>query len=635
MKHQLQITIVFLFLLFQNAQAQSLMYADQLGGNDTQSATSIAADHNENTFVSIVFYNEVDVDPGAAVVKLTSKGSGDIAVTKLSSAGSFIWAFQLGGSDFEGANKITTDMDGNVLISGYFKSTIDFDPGAAIHNLTPTGEQDGFLAKYDNNGNYLWAYKIGSTGFEEFYGLDVDSSGNVYTTGYFQNTIDFDPGAGITNLTAIGGNALFIWKLDKNGIFVFAKQIAIVTAHDLKLDESKNIYITGEFFGTVDFNPGNGTFNLTASGFNTDAFVLKLNGDGIFQWSISMSGTSYESGKSIDIDHAGHVLIGGYFQGTVDFDPGNGIYNLASTGYYDSFIECFNNDGSFVWVKTYGGVAWDDVTAIAVDATSNIHLTGAFEQTTDFDPSGSSFQLTSKGYTDGYHLVLDSAGNFISAFQLGGILDDCISKMVLDDEGGILTCGYFSWIVDFDPGIEENNLTTYSGWDGFAAKYCTSISVENFVTICEGESYFTAGAWQTEPGDYYDYYDPTIGCDSIVITHLSLSEPLVLLGTDAGVCEGDSLLLDAGNTGAQFIWNTGATTQTIYVTTGATYSIEVTDNNGCKNSDTITVTLNPLPLISFAYDGDTIICLSDFVLILTEGFPSGGTYSGAGVAGNT
>src|ERR1035437_9575750 len=134
-----------------------------------------------------------------------------------------------------------------------------------------------------NAQNFLWAKSMGGTGNDIGYSIALDASGNVYTTGYFYGTVDFDPGAGTFNLTSAGNYALFISKLDASGNFVWAKQIGGTSSGALgqfiSLDASGNIYTTGCFFGTVDFDPGAGTSNLTSSSTN-DIFVSKLDASG-------------------------------------------------------------------------------------------------------------------------------------------------------------------------------------------------------------------------------------------------------------------------------------------------------------------------------------------------------------------
>jgi hypothetical protein len=112
---------------------------------------------------------------------------------------------------------IAVDATGNVYTTGYFEGTADFDPGAGTTNLISAGNLDYFVSKLDPSGNFLWAKSIGGSSNEVGYSIAVDSSGNVYTTGYFAGTADFDPGAGTSNLTSVGGNDVFVLKLSPSG----------------------------------------------------------------------------------------------------------------------------------------------------------------------------------------------------------------------------------------------------------------------------------------------------------------------------------------------------------------------------------------------------------------------------------
>jgi hypothetical protein len=611
MRHALLLLTVSLFpaRLF----SQQMVFANQFGGGDTQVAQSIAADSAENIFASLVFYDEIDVDPGPAEMKFESAGSADIALVKLTSSGDLMWAIHLSSNLFEGSQQVATDMEGNVYLCGYFKGTIDFDPGPGEAEITPSGEQDAFLAKYDGNGNFLWVRNVSSSGYEEFYGLATDESGHIYSTGYFQNTVDFDPGPGTINLTAIGGNGLFFWKLDQNGNYVWAKHIAHAFAGGFLLDTNDALWVTGNFFGTIDFNPGSGTFNLSATGFGYDAFLLKMNMDGIFQWAGAFNGSAGEQGQCLAEGDNGEIIVGGNFEGTADVDPSNATFNLSSSGGWDSYVSAYDASGVFLWAKSFGGAGFDAVYSLEKDFHGNLHLAGVFEQSPDFDPSNNSVTLTTNGLTDCFFSTWDTAQNFVSVFQVGGVLDDWMQQMVLDEEDGLLTCGHFSSVTDFDPSPEEYLLTSYTGWDGFIAKYCTAYTIENFVSVCAGDSIFAGGNWQTEAGDYYDYFIPSFGCDSTVITHLSVSQPAADLGDDTSFCENDFLLLDAGGLWATYLWNTGDTAQTIEVNEAGSFSVMVTDAAGCTRNDTIEVFQLPLPFVELG--NDTALCGGDSLLL--------------------
>src|SRR4030095_8964076 len=157
------------------------------------------------------------------------------------------------------------------------KGTVDFDPGAGTYTLSSSGDEDIFISKSDELGNLIWAKKIGGGGLDHVNTMTLDESGDVYAAGEFNGTVDFDPGTGIHNLVSAGMEDAFILKLDSSGNFVWAKSIGSTDKDEsfsIALDASGYVHVAGYFFGTVDFEPGTGTYNLTAAG-GYDVFVLK------------------------------------------------------------------------------------------------------------------------------------------------------------------------------------------------------------------------------------------------------------------------------------------------------------------------------------------------------------------------
>ena len=123
-----------------------------------------------------------------------------------------------GSSLRDNANEVAVDNAGNTYTSGWFAGTVDFDPGPGTFNLTSVGGEDIFVSKLDSDGNLVWARSVGSSGNDNARGITVDASGNVYTTGNFWYTADFDPGTGTFNLTSFGGLDAYVSKLDPTGI---------------------------------------------------------------------------------------------------------------------------------------------------------------------------------------------------------------------------------------------------------------------------------------------------------------------------------------------------------------------------------------------------------------------------------
>jgi len=202
--------------------------------------------------------------------------------------------------------------------------------------------------------NFEWAKAFGGTGSDNGASIITDPAGNVYTTGYFHGTVDFNPSPTETyNLTAIGSST-FITKFDVNGNFIWAKHFESTDGNfptSIALDNNNNIYTTGHFYGTVDFHPDSGIFNLTSAG-QGDIYISKLDTNGNFIAAIRLGSTSTDIVNAICLDASNNMYIIGQFEGTVDFDPGSGVQNLTSTGNYpDIFILKLNDSGGFFWVK--------------------------------------------------------------------------------------------------------------------------------------------------------------------------------------------------------------------------------------------------------------------------------------------
>jgi hypothetical protein len=597
------------------SNAQSLVTAEIFHGNDAQSTASVTTDFDNNMLCFTGFWDDLDADPGPGVLNFNSVGSQDIAITKLDPSGNLIWSKQIGGAGFAAAQVIKTDAAGNVFVFGYFNGTMDMNPGPGTSNLVSNGGDDVYCAKYNQDGNLVWAANIGGTGTEQSYGFDLDAAGNPIVLGYFQNTVDFDPGVGTVNMTAGFSGSNFLLRLNTDGSYNNVIQMSSAYGNYLYVDNSDNIYLTGLFWGTVDFNPGPAVYNLIAAGFSSDAFIVKLNSAFIFQWAGIISGNSSEQGTTISVDeNANAVIVAGFFEGTIDINPEPAVVNIATVDYVDAFIVRLDaTDGGFIWGKSIGGTGFQAIYGVGVNSLGSIWLAGNFSNTIDCDPGPGTASLTSGGSQDIMKVNWDADANYIDAEKIGGTNSDYASCLHIDNEGAVIISGVFEGLVDFDPGDVTFNLNSgVTGWDGYVAKYCTVYTINNIINICEGESYFAEGANQTESGIYYDYYTPVEGCDSIIITHLTVGNPTVDLGANYAICNGTTTTLNAGNPGATYLWNTGATTQTINVSTTGTYSVTVTDPSGCVGADAITITVNPAPNVNLGADmnacnGETIL----------------------------
>ncbi|MBK9317796.1 MAG: hypothetical protein IPM91_02425 [Bacteroidetes bacterium] len=294
------------------------------------------------------------------------------------------------------------DKFGNVICTGNFQNTVDFNPGSGIFNLTSNGADDIFYLKLNGNGAFVWAKNIGGTGIAGGSGrsLKIDNSGNIYTCGEYRGTLDFDPSPNVFNLISNGDFDLFIAKLDLNGNLIWAKGIGgIGNDHcsDLEIDPSGFLYYVGNYIDTVDFNPGIGIYNLNSS-FNT-AFILKTDLNGNFIWVKDISGGQSWS-MQVEIDGKHDLLVCGGFSYTVDFDVNLGVSNYSSQGSSDGFLLKLDANGNFKWVNVVSGIGDDRVNTISIGNQDEIYLAGWFENTLNINSITGVTQLTSVGNKD-------------------------------------------------------------------------------------------------------------------------------------------------------------------------------------------------------------------------------------------
>lgn len=295
--------VVLLFaVLTQNVWAQTYMWATRTGSTSSDEGNALATDASGNVYVAGSFKGTVDFDPSAGTVNLTSAGDADIFVQKLNSSGNLVWAKKMGGIGNDGAYSIAVDASGNVFITGFFANQADFDPGAGFSTFTSYGSYDVFVEKLNASGDMVWVKRVGNTGHDVGRGIDIDASGNVYVTGNFSNTVDFDPGLGSYSKTSVGGYDIFVLKLNSLGSFE-----GVYTGGGTQNDAGQDIdikgnyaYVTGYFKGAVDFDPNIDTPTYTSAGDN-DIFMMRIETTGSmdFDYVRCMGGSGSDVGKAI------------------------------------------------------------------------------------------------------------------------------------------------------------------------------------------------------------------------------------------------------------------------------------------------------------------------------------------------
>lgn len=451
-----------------------LNWAKGLGDWSDDTGNSIAVDNSGNVYVTGTFYGTVDFDPSGSIAELTSFGQSDVFLAKFDAAGNLIFANNMGGVFDDGGYSLALDDLGNVYITGRFSGTAEFDPSANVVNLSSLGGSEIFIAKYDADGNYLYANGIGGIDDEDGFAITVDAVGNAYVTGRFSGTVDFDPAAGTANLTSAGNYDIFFAKYDTNGDFIYANGMGGASSTDhgasIAVDDNGNAYLTGYFSGTVDFDPSSNTANLTSAGF-WDIFIAKYDGNGNYVYAKNIGGPDLDLGQSIAIDGQGNAYLTGYFQNEADFDPSANTTYLTSAGGYDIFMAKYDSDGNLIYAKNIGGESDDLGSSVVLDDFDNVLFTGRFSDTCDFDPSGGVANLNSAGGFDVFLAKFDSNGNYIYAESMGGPGNDDGFTMTVNGSGELYVAGIFEGTADFDPNTGVTNLMSQGQYDIFIARY--------------------------------------------------------------------------------------------------------------------------------------------------------------------
>lgn len=370
---------------------------------------------------------------------------------------------------------IDVDANGNIYLAGYYQSgSVDLNPDANENYLpAPTGTNNTFVVKLSANGDYVWAKSIGSVTSSrdvEAYSLAIDSNSNVLLTGYFEDTVDFNPGAGEELITAQGGlhrRDMYIVKLDNLGNYQWVRTIGKsnenCNGYIVNTDANNNVYVLGNFKGNIDFDHSSNTTLLRAN--NESGYIIKYKPNGDFDWAkdleIFQTNADYEYAKT---DAEGNTYIINNFGGSFDFDLSDtGTSNITSRGDDDVVTSKYDSDGNFVWANQIGGTGRDRGYGIAVNQ-QGVYVTGFFNDTIDLDSNQTGEELTSNGEGDIFVVQFDVNGNFFNATQVGNFANDFGQSISIDANGGVYSAGEFvGQTTDLDPTSGSTILNSLNG----------------------------------------------------------------------------------------------------------------------------------------------------------------------------
>jgi len=447
----------------------------------TQTPEAVVRDASDNVYIGGTFRGVVDFDPSANTAMRTSNGGNDVFIACYDTAGQLRWVNTFGtfGDDIFGgldidnggfnyatwsyqgtidvgvnqfisrggydiinaqldagglvqwsqsigdvADDISSGLDfvpttSQVLVTGTFQGTVDFDASMNVSNRTSNGVADVFAMTLTNFGSLVWVASVGGPLNETAGGIIGGSDGSVYVTGTFQGTADFDPGVGVVNRTS----------------------------------DSASI----------------------------DIFALKLTSTGAFGWVSAMGGPFADFGEDLALNNTGSLVVTGEFTGRADFDDTTAIAELIgnNTTTTDAYLVVLGTaDGRFELAQGWGGSDNDTAVTVAVAADNSYYVGGAFRQTADMDPGPDVAQAISKGSTDFYYNHLSSSGTFLTFRAGGGTGTDSLDDLTFANDGKLITVGRFQNTVNFEISTDGvTNVTAASTTDGFLARYFVPVTL--------------------------------------------------------------------------------------------------------------------------------------------------------------
>jgi len=358
----------------------SFAWAASAGGTDSDRANGVAVDGSGNVYITGWYRGSAKF--GSTTLK--SKGTSDIFVAKLSSAGNFIWAKSAGGTDSDTGQAIASLGSAGVIMAG------DIQSSTATFGNKNTSSKGSFVAKLDAAGAFSWVTDYGGNVDTKVLGLALDASGNSHVTGNFKGTGKF----GSKTITAMGEDA-YVAKLGSTGNFVWTT-VAGGSSTDggiaITTDLSGNSYVAGIFTASVSF----GSHTITSKGLR-DAFVAKLNPSGTFLWVTGAGGSGKDTAQGIALDSSGNIFAVGQF-GTPSATFGS---TTLSSSNVDIFVTKLSSLGVITWATSAGGSHTDYGRNVALDTQGNCLVSGDFGYGGGTDPASfGKLTATSAGHAD-------------------------------------------------------------------------------------------------------------------------------------------------------------------------------------------------------------------------------------------
>jgi hypothetical protein len=307
------------------------------------------------------------------------------------------------GGEGGSIGRASIDEDNNIYVCGTFQNEMDADPGAGEDILTTSQFRSIFFAKFDSEGNYIYARALEGDGVDfDLVDSETDKYGNIFLSGYFWGTLDFDPGTNVEELYS-DKESTFFAKYNTNGELLFVKNLVCSEyslIRDFYITSENDIVLTGNYADTIDFDGSLSSYLLTSSA-DANGFLARYDSLGNLKKAVPLSILSgYCAGWKLSSNDDYEFYLTGSFESTIDFDPTPGEALRTSNGYSDIFLAHYDSDFNYIDAVTVGGSEWESSYSCAVSTEGDVYITGSFSLAADFDPGEEEAILTSTGYED-------------------------------------------------------------------------------------------------------------------------------------------------------------------------------------------------------------------------------------------
>ncbi len=636
-KKILSFLVLMSFGLIVQSNAQDLKYewGMAIGGTALDLSRALAVDEDGNAYVTGCFNGLVDFNPmdpakpDTLRALLTSGDQlGDIYVYKLTADGKLGWIKRFKNASGQGYG-IALDKKKNIYITGDFSRKADFNPSDAPADtffLTPEGARadgnltgntsttnmDVFVIKLDSSGNFVWAKNFGSPAWEQAFGIALDDNENVFVTGHFNRTANFDivggnPNATLTSLNSNFSYNAFVLKLRSNGDFAWVKGILGKGAgrgKGVATDQYGNVYAVGEFYDSISLDPARKYYQLgtgvTVARGNYDGYVVKLDSSGSYMWGKIFGGDKEDRCNAVAVDRdSGYVYSVYEMQSdSVDFGIANQLMRLR--GFMDVAILKMDWDGNPVWQKNYGGFYSNTYGSCMVldSKRGNIYIGGCYSYETNFNtgnnPSDTFLIRRPFGGNDTYINQVKTDGGFGWAKSFpSGTTPSWGYGIGLGPLGSVYSTGWFQGSIDVNGGANPADTAIYAG-KGSYDFYVTKMSCLDTSSFylkqdvdCNQSVFTYHGINYTESGIYHQMIPNNKGCDSFVtleLTFRTMVAPYITVnGFTLGVTS--PYLTYQWLLNGQTIPN--ETNSTLSVQQNGKYQVVVTNDEGCVDTSDV------------------------------------------------